>query len=106
MPVAEKRRYPRWSAADAGFRVRCARTGDEARLVDFSHAGMGLVFAPSRVLAQGDAVSVDLTRGDDVFARLRVGVATGVRSADGVRIGGPILGCEPLPFGAPAEDGD
>ena len=105
-PSPEKRRFPRWGASVADFQVRCARTGGEAHLIDFSHAGMGLVLVDMTVITPGDAVSVELARGSDIFARLRVGVATGVRSDAGMRIGGPILGCEPLPFGPLAEGGD
>jgi hypothetical protein len=101
----EKRRYRRWSGEDAPFRVRCATSGAYARLVDFSHSGLGLVM-PDATPVASRAVAVVLSSETEAFARVTVGVAVRSWSAEGLRIGGPILACEAIPFGTASAPGE
>jgi hypothetical protein len=101
----EKRRYRRSSASEAGFRVHCAATGAEAKLVNFSQAGLGLVLPNASHISGSDAVSVLLTRGGEAFLRVTLGIASGERDGAQMRIGGPILERHVLPFGPNAAGG-
>jgi PilZ domain len=103
---SDKRRFPRWGAAQATFRVQCGVTEGDLRLLDFSAEGMSVVFERARDDEPNSAVPLLLSRGDTPFARIVLGVANGIRSGDGeLCVGGPILSRAFLPFGAASSGG-
>jgi hypothetical protein len=102
---SDKRRFPRWRAGQATFRVQCGLTEDELRLVDFSPGGMSVAFEGPADRESVRAVPLLLTQGSTPFARIVLGVASGWRSGDELCVGGPILARAFLPFGPDSAGG-